>query len=111
MANDNIFERFGGDVVNINISDTTDGARGAIGDGIGPIFKNDSNLGKSLNEYAAKMFDNNLTDLSKGIGSFKEIMKVVLTDATSLSHALKPTDVQLSKTLNQNTFWCLTATH
>lgn len=102
MANDNIFGQFSTGVTNNQMSESVDGSQGVISGITNKVLNVDSNLGKSLNEYAAKMFDANITDLSKGIGSFKEILKVVLTGETALLYGVKPPQAQVAKVMGQN---------
>lgn len=102
MADDNIFGQFSNGATSLSISDSADGARGFTGEGISKIVKNDSNLVKSISSYCGGVADNNLVDLSKGIGSLKALA-VVFSAEGGIVHGIDPRLLkQVSKMAHQN---------
>ena len=100
MANDNIFGQFSTGVTNNQMSESVDGSQGVISGITNKVLNVDSNLGKSLNEYAGKMFDTNITDLSKGTGSLKDLC-VLLTGKNAMLYGVRPPQAQVAKFMGQ----------
>lgn len=100
MANDNIFGQFSTGVTNNQMSESVDGSQGVISGIANRVLNVDSNLGKSLNEYAGKMFDTNITDLSKGTGSLKNLC-VLLTGKNAKLYGVSAPKAEVAKFMGQ----------
>lgn len=100
MASNNVFEQFNTGVTNNQMSESVDGSQGAISGITNRVLNVDSNLGKSLNEYAGKMFDSNVIDLSKGIAGLACFVKC-LVGQRALLEACRPPQAQAAKVMGQ----------
>lgn len=100
MADDNIFGQFSIGVTNNQLSQSTDGSQGVVSGINNKVLTVDSNLGKSLNGYAGKMFDITITDLSKGTGSLKDLC-VLLTGKNAELYGVSPTKAEAAKFFGQ----------
>ena len=100
MANDNVFGQFSTGVTNNQMSESADGSQGLFSGITNRVLNVDSNLGKSLNGYAGKMFDITITDLSKGTGSLKNLC-VLLTGENAKLYGVSAPKAEAAKVMGQ----------
>lgn len=100
MADDNIFGQLSTGVTNNQMSESADGSQGVVSGITNRVLNVDSNLGKSLNGYAGKMFDITITDLSKGTGSLKDLC-VLLTGKNAKLYGVSPPKAEAAKVMGQ----------